>query len=274
MAENTTSNRNSPPPPIEVRDLTMAYGERVIVRDMNFVVPAGEIFIVMGGSGCGKSTLLRHLIGLMAPAKGRVFRDGVDFWALSGAEQDRMKRRSGILFQGGALWSAMTLAENIALPLREFTRYREKEIREICELKLSLVGLAGFGDYYPAAISGGMRKRASLARAMALDPEVLFFDEPSAGLDPVSARRLDELILALRESLGATVVVITHDLASIFAIGGMAIFLDSGSKSIAARGRPRELLDQGSNPTLIDFLTRGERHSPLPALRADGSSKI
>lgn len=276
MAENTisTSSSKSPPPPIEVRDLTMAYGERVIVRDMNFVVPAGEIFIVMGGSGCGKSTLLRHLIGLMAPAKGWVFRDGVDFWALSSAEQDRMKRRSGILFQGGALWSAMTLAENIALPLREFTRYREKEIREICELKLALVGLAGFGDYYPAAISGGMRKRASLARAMALDPEVLFFDEPSAGLDPVSARRLDELILALRESLGATVVVITHDLASIFAIGGMAIFLDSGSKSIAARGHPQELLDQGSNPALIDFLTRGERHAELPAARADSSSKV
>ncbi|NMA47573.1 MAG: ATP-binding cassette domain-containing protein [Lentisphaerae bacterium] len=273
MAENNSSQDNSPPP-IEVRDLTMAYGERVIIRDMNFVVPAGEIFIVMGGSGCGKSTLLRHLIGLMAPAKGRVYRDGVDFWSLSGVEQDRVKRRSGILFQSGALWSAMTLAENIALPLREFTRYREKEIREICELKLSLVGLAGFGDYYPAAISGGMRKRASLARAMALDPEVLFFDEPSAGLDPLSARRLDELILALRESLGATIVVITHDLASIFAIGSMAIFLDGGSKAITACGRPRELLDTSSDPTLLDFLTRGEHHADRPAARTDGSTKV
>jgi phospholipid/cholesterol/gamma-HCH transport system ATP-binding protein len=249
------------PPPIEVREMTMAYGRRVIMRDMSFVVPSGEIFIVMGGSGCGKSTLLRHLIGLMAPAAGQVFRDGLDFWSLTVAEQERMKRRSGILFQSGALWSAMSLAENIALPLREFTAYREKEIRELCELKLSLVGLAGYGDYYPAAISGGMRKRASLARAMALDPELLFFDEPSAGLDPVSARRLDELILALRESLAATIVVITHDLASIFAIGGTAIFLDGDNKRIAAQGRPQELLEQSDDPMLIDFLTRGEQRA-------------
>lgn len=256
------------PPPIDVRDMTMAYGERVIIRDMNFTVSAGEIFIVMGGSGCGKSTLLRHLIGLMAPAAGHVFRDGLDFWSLSAAEQDRIKRRSGILFQGGALWSAMTLAENIALPLREFTRYREKEIRELCEIKLALVGLAGYGDYYPAAISGGMRKRASLARAMALDPEILFFDEPSAGLDPVSARRLDELILALRASLGATIVVITHDLASIFAIGSTAIFLDSGTQSIAARGNPRELLENSRDPALLDFLSRGERRVAPPVSSA------
>ncbi|MGI6354691.1 MAG: ABC transporter ATP-binding protein [Lentisphaeria bacterium] len=245
------------PPPIAVRGLTMAYGSRVIQRDLTFTVRRGEIFIVMGGSGCGKSTLLRHLIGLQAPAAGTILRDGEDFWALSDADRDRIKRNSGILYQTGALWSSMTLAENIALPLHQFTRLKSKEIRELCSFKLALVGLAGCEHFYPSEISGGMRKRAALARALALDPEILFFDEPSAGLDPISSRRLDDLIIELRESLSATIVVVTHELASIFAIGTDAIFLDSESKTIIAQGNPKDLLNQAAPPRVRQFLTRG-----------------
>ena len=245
------------PHPIEVRDLTMAYGSLVIQRDLNFTVRRGDIFIVMGGSGCGKSTLLRHLIGLQTPAAGSVLRNGMDFWALSPRERDRLRRHSGILYQTGALWSSMTLGENIALPLQQFTRLKPAEVRELCAFKLALVGLAGCDHLYPAAISGGMRKRAALARALALDPEMLFFDEPSAGLDPVSARRMDDLILELRESLSATIVVITHELASIFAIGTDSIFLDGETRTIAARGNPRELLDHTDHPRVLQFLTRG-----------------
>ncbi|HOG50294.1 MAG TPA: ATP-binding cassette domain-containing protein [Lentisphaeria bacterium] len=245
------------PPPIAVRDLTMAYGSRVIQRDLTFTVRRGEIFIVMGGSGCGKSTLLRHLIGLQAPAAGTILRDDEDFWALSDDDRDRIKRNSGILYQTGALWSSMTLAENIALPLHQFTRLKPKEIRELCSFKLALVGLAGCEHFYPSEISGGMRKRAALARALALDPEILFFDEPSAGLDPISSRRLDDLIIELRESLSATIVVVTHELASIFAIGTDAIFLDNESKTIIAQGSPKDLLNQAVPPRVRQFLTRG-----------------
>jgi len=245
------------PPPIAVRDLTMAYGSRVIQRDLTFTVRRGEIFIVMGGSGCGKSTLLRHLIGLQAPAAGTILRDDEAFWALSDDDRDRIKRNSGILYQTGALWSSMTLAENIALPLHQFTRLKPKEIRELCSFKLALVGLAGCEHFYPSEISGGMRKRAALARALALDPEILFFDEPSAGLDPISSRRLDDLIIELRESLSATIVVVTHELASIFAIGTDAIFLDNESKTIIAQGSPKDLLNQAVPPRVRQFLTRG-----------------
>jgi len=245
------------PPPIAVRNLTMAYGSRVIQRDLTFTVRRGEIFIVMGGSGCGKSTLLRHLIGLQAPADGVILRDGQDFWALSDAARDRIKRNSGILYQTGALWSSMTLAKNIALPLQQFTRLQPREIRDLCSFKLALVGLAGCEHFYPSEISGGMRKRAALARALALDPEILFFDEPSAGLDPISSRRLDDLIIELRESLSATVVVVTHELASIFAIGTDAIFLDSESKTIIAQGSPKDLLNPAAPPLVRQFLTRG-----------------
>ena len=186
-----------PEPRITITDLTMAYGSFVIQHDLTFSIQPGEIFIIMGGSGCGKSTLLRHLIGLMRPAKGEVLYDGQSFWTATPEDRERMMRRFGVLYQSGALWSSMTLAENVALPLGEYTDLSPREIRDVVALKLALVGLAGFEDFYPAEISGGMRKRAGLARAMALDPDILFFDEPSAGLDPLSSRRLDDLILEI-----------------------------------------------------------------------------
>ncbi len=223
----------------------MAYGETVILRDVSFVVNRGDIFVIMGASGCGKSTLLKQMIGLVPPAGGSVLYEGEDFWAADATAQAAHKRRFGVLFQAGALWSSLTLAENVALPLDEFTDLSSAAIGELAALKLALVGLAGFEDYYPAEISGGMRKRAGLARAMALDPEVLFFDEPSAGLDPLSSRRLDDLILELRESLGATVVMVTHELPSIFAIANNAVFLDADSKTAIAVGHPRELAAHG-----------------------------
>src|SRR5499427_4262503 len=245
-------------PRITINALTMAYGSFVIQHDLTFSIQPGEIFIIMGGSGCGKSTLLRHLIGLLSPAKGEVLYDGQNFWAAPPEEREHMKRRFGVLYQSGALWSSMTLAENVALPLGEYTGLSPSEIREVVSLKLALVGLAGFEDFYPSEISGGMRKRAGLARAMALDPDILFFDEPSAGLDPISSRRLDDLILRLRDSLGATVVVVTHELPSIFTIADTSIFLDAETRKMIAQGDPRELVKEGrSDKRVRDFLTRG-----------------
>jgi phospholipid/cholesterol/gamma-HCH transport system ATP-binding protein len=245
-------------PRIAVRDLTMAYGDRVVQRDLTFTVGRGDIFIIMGGSGCGKSTLLRNLIGLMPPGRGEVYYDGQSFWGAEPDARERMIRRFGVLYQSGALWSSMTLAENVALPLGEYTDLGPADIRDLVSFKLALVGLAGFEDFYPSEISGGMRKRAGLARAMALDPDILFFDEPSAGLDPISSRLLDDLILELRDSLGATVVVVTHELASIFAIGTNSVFLDAEAKTMLATGNPKALLKETSNPTVRRFLTRGE----------------
>ena len=241
-----------------VRDLTMAYGSFVIQHDLTFSVQREDIFIIMGGSGCGKSTLLKHLIGLLQPAHGDILYNGENFWRAEPAERDRMIRRFGVLYQSGALWSSMTLAENIALPLAEYTSLRPNQIRDIAALKLALVGLAGFEDFYPSEISGGMQKRAGLARAMALDPEILFFDEPSAGLDPISSRLLDELILELRDSLGTTVVIVTHELASIFAIGTNAVFLDPETKTMLEVGDPKQLRDHSKNLKVRQFLHRGE----------------
>lgn len=242
---------------ITVRDLTMAYGDFVIQRELNFTINRGDIFLIMGGSGCGKSTIMRGLIGLKEPAQGEVIVNGVNFWRAESAERDRMMRNFGVLYQGGALWSSMTLAENVALPLEEYTDLSPSQIHEVVALKLSLVGLAGFEEFYPAEISGGMQKRAGLARAMALDPEVLFFDEPSAGLDPISSRLLDDLILELRDSLGATVVIVTHELASIFAIGNNSIFLDPETRTMIASGDPKKLLAESEDPKVQNFLTRG-----------------
>ena len=244
-------------PRIAVRDLTMAYGSFVLMRDISFSVRPGDVFIVMGGSGSGKSTLLRHLIGLNRPAHGDIYYQGRNFTTADPGERQRMLRDVGVLFQGGALWSAMTLAENIGLLLQEYTELEPDDIRQVAAVKLALVGLKGFEDYYPSEISGGMQKRAGLARAMALDPDILFFDEPSAGLDPISARRLDELILNLRDSLGVTMVVVSHDLASIFAIGTQSIYLDAATRTISANGPPKELLARTQDPTLRSFLTRG-----------------
>lgn len=244
-------------PHIEIRNLTMAYGDYVIQRDLNFTINRGDIFVIMGGSGCGKSTLLRQMIGLVRPAAGAVLYDGMDFWAASPEQQVRRQRGFGILFQAGALWSSLTLAENVALPLQEFTDLAPDLIGEVVSLKLSLVGLGGFEDFYPAEISGGMKKRAGLARAMALDPEILFFDEPSAGLDPLSSRRLDDLIVELRDSLGATVVLVTHELASIFAIANNSVFLDADTRTMIAYGDPRELAEHGADQ-VRSFLKRGE----------------
>lgn len=237
----------------------MAYGSFVIQRDLNFDVQRGDVFIIMGGSGCGKSTLLKHLIGLKPPTQGQVLYSGQDYWQADETARRSIFRNLGVLFQSGGLWSSMTLAENIALPLTEFTRLKPKEIAELVSYKLALVGLAGFEAYYPSEISGGMQKRAGLARAMALDPDILFFDEPSAGLDPVSARLLDDLILQLRDSLGATLIVVTHELASIFAIGTNSVFLDADSKTMLATGAPHQLLKESDDPRIIRFLTRGER---------------
>jgi len=255
----------SPEPRITIRDVTMAYGSFVIQHDLTFNIEPGQIFIIMGGSGCGKSTLLRHLIGLMQPAKGDVLYDGESFWTASPEDRERMMRRFGVLYQSGALWSSMTLAENVALPLGEYTDLSAREIREVVALKLALVGLAGFEDFYPAEISGGMRKRAGLARAMALDPDILFFDEPSAGLDPLSSRRLDDLILELRDSLGATVVVVTHELASIFTIGDSGVFLDPETKTMLAVGNPKTLRDTSPEPKIRAFLRRGEADTTTAA---------
>ena len=243
---------------IKVNDVTMAYGDFVVMRDLNFTIHHGDVFVIMGGSGCGKSTLLRIMIGLKSPARGCIFYGDTDFWEADPDEQDRIKRNFGVLYQSGALWSSMTLAENIALPLGQYTDLGPNDINEIVSLKLDLVGLAGFEQFYPSEISGGMRKRAGLARAMALDPEVLFFDEPSAGLDPVSARRLDDLILELNESLGSTIVIVTHELPSIFAIGTNSVFLDPETRTMIAQGDPKKLLANSTDPRVQRFLTRGE----------------
>jgi len=257
MAESPSHPKRGTPH-IEARNLTMAFGSFVLMRNLNFVVRHGDIFIIMGGSGCGKSTLLRHMIGLLEPAVGEILYDDENFTQASPAEREQMLRRFGVLYQSGALWSSMTLAENVGLPLEEFTDLGREDIREVASLKLALVGLKGFEDFYPNQISGGMQKRAGLARAMALDPEVLFFDEPSAGLDPISSRLLDDLILELRDSLGATIVVVTHELASIFTIGNNSVFLDAQSRTMIAHGDPHELLAHRDNPVVHRFLTRGE----------------
>jgi phospholipid/cholesterol/gamma-HCH transport system ATP-binding protein len=248
-------------PLIIAKDIDMGYGDFVVMRDLNFTVHRGDIFIIMGASGCGKSTLLKILIGLKEPLQGKVLYGDTSFWEICPSERERMMRRFGILYQNGALWTSMTIEENIAFPLQHYTKLNPGQIRETVSLKLSLVGLAGFEDYYPSEISGGMKKRAALARAMAMDPDVLFFDEPSAGLDPISARLLDDLILELSASLGTTIVVVTHDLASIFAIGNNSVFLDVDLKAMTASGNPKRLLAESRIPAVRRFLTRGEEVS-------------
>ena len=240
----------------KIDSLTMAYGDYIVMKNLDFSIKKGEIFFIIGGSGCGKSTLLRHMIGLATPASGKILYRGENF---SGATEERrleILREFGILYQGGALWTSMTLSENVMLPLMEFSGLSEKEAKVMADLKLALVGLNGFGSFYPSEISGGMAKRAGLARAIALDPSVLFFDEPNAGLDPISSYRLDRLILQMRDSLGATVVVVSHELPSIFSIADRVVFLDAKSKTQGALGAPRDLLKSGPEDVRI-FLNRG-----------------
>ena len=228
------------PVEIAVSDLTIAYGDFVLLKNVSFEVNKGDVFIIMGASGGGKSSLLR-------------------FTAADEQKRQQIMQKCGILYQSGALFSSMTLAENIALPLKQYTNYSDKMISELVSLKLALVGLSGFEEFYPSEISGGMKKRAGLARALALDPEIVYFDEPSAGLDPISSKMLDDLILDINQSLGTTIVVVTHELNSIFAIGNNSIFLDTATKSISARGNPRELLKNPPNQDVYNFLTRGEK---------------
>jgi len=244
-------------PAITTKNLEIAYGDFVIQRDLNFTVNRGEIFVLMGGSGCGKTTVMRCLTGLKAPAKGQVFLGDVSLWEAGQTVRDQMARNIGIVYQSGALWSSMTLAENIGLPLGEFFDLSPQEIRELSSLKPALVGLSGFEDYYPSEISGGMRKRAGVARALALDPEFLFFDEPSAGLDPVTSSLLDDLILELRDSLGATMVMVTHELPSIFSVADSCVYLDADTRTMIASGDPKRLKTECQDPKVHAFLTRG-----------------
>lgn len=240
----------------KIENLTMAYEDYTVMQDLNFTVKRGEIFFIMGGSGCGKSTLLRHMIGLIHPAKGAIYYNGKNFSDATAEQKQDMLREFGVLYQGGALWSSMSLSENIMLPLKEFSNIGDAEAEDLVNLKLSLVGLGGFGGFYPSEISGGMAKRAGLARAIALDPKVLFFDEPSAGLDPVSSHRLDELILQMRDCLGATVVIVSHELSSIFDIADRAVFLDAKTKRQTAVGDPRLMRETGPDEVRF-FLNRG-----------------
>jgi phospholipid/cholesterol/gamma-HCH transport system ATP-binding protein len=243
-------------PVLEVRGLDLGYNDYTVMHNLSFSVNKGDIFIVMGVNGCGKSTLLKSLIGLKPPAKGKVLYYGKSFWDENETGQQDIMRRFGVLYQGGALWSSLTVGENVALPLQMYTKLSSQQIQEIVALKLSLVGLGGYEDFFPSGISGGMRKRASLARAIALDPDIIFFDEPSAGLDPINARKLDDLILELRDGSGATIIVITHELASIFAVGNNSVFLDAESKTMIATGDPKALLADSRDPRVIQFLTR------------------
>jgi len=247
---------------ITVKSLTMAYGDQVVMHDLDFEIQDQDIFVIMGGSGCGKSTLLRHLIGLREPAKGSILYDGQDFTATAPDERGPFFKRFGVMYQSAALWSSLTLAENIAMPLEESSKLPAKTVRDLAAYKLALVGLSGFEDFYPSQISGGMKKRAGIARAMALDPDILFLDEPSSGLDPLSSRRLDDLILGLRDSQGSTIVIVTHELASIFSIANNSIFLDTATHTQGALGNPSELRDHSDNPAVRLFLNRGDTPPP------------
>ncbi len=245
-------------PHIRVSGLKMVFGERIIQEKLSFDIQRHDIFFIMGGSGCGKSTLMKHLIGLFRPAEGTICFEGKDLWGLAENERRALMQTFGISYQSGALISSMTLAENVAMPLELATELSREEIGEIVAVRLALVGLAGFEDYLPSEISGGMKRRAALARAMAADPKLLFFDEPSAGLDPITAKRVDDLILLLRDSLGATIVIVSHELPSIFAIANNSVFLDAETKTMLTSGDPKELLEHCEIPTVRSFLRRGE----------------
>ncbi len=258
---------DDPSPQLLVQGLAVGYGEKRVQHDVSFSVRPRSIFAIMGASGSGKSTLLKALIGLLRPTAGLVSFSGKDYWAESEARREEMGRRFGVLFQGGALWSAMTAAQNVALPLQMFTRLDDASIAALVDLKLSLVGLEAGRATMPSDLSGGMRQRVGLARALALEPEVLFLDEPSAGLDPISGKRLDDLILELRDGLGVTVVMVSHDLPSLFGICDDGVFLDEKTQTMIAQGSPRALRDGCAHPTVHAFMNR-ER---IPTERQGGA---
>lgn len=242
---------------IEVKDLTVGYDDLTVLENISFTVGVGEIFVILGGSGCGKSTLLKHMIGLYPPFRGDVVIKGKSIVKASGKSKRRIMRDFGVTYQAGALFGSLTLAENVALPLEEYTDKNAAEIAAVVHEKLALVDLENFKEFYPSEISGGMKKRAGLARAMALDADLLFFDEPSAGLDPISSAALDKLILDLRDRCDATMVVVTHELDSIFTIADRVIMLDKRTKGVIAEGNPRKLRTNSDNPWVNEFLNRG-----------------
>ncbi len=249
-------------PAIEVTDLATGYEDQMILDGVSFKVRPAEIFFIIGGSGCGKTTLLRNLVGLIKPARGEIRFGGRNFTDADSGSRREMLKTFGMLFQSGALWTSLTLCENVALPLEEYTRLPRDEIRNIAAFKLAQVGLSGFEEHYPSEISGGMQKRAGLARALALDPGIVFFDEPSAGLDPVTARNLDDLIVQIRDTFGTTIVIVSHDVDSIFGIADRIIMLDRDAKGIIAEGRPSEVAAASPNPKVVEFLTR-RRHEAV-----------
>ncbi|MEO6993155.1 MAG: ATP-binding cassette domain-containing protein [Lacunisphaera sp.] len=262
---NSSAPHSAPPLAIELQDLTCGYGEKIVLEGIAFAVKRAEIFFIIGGSGCGKSTLLRHMIGLSQPPKGSVKYFGRDFTHATARERQELLRSFGVLYQSGALWSSMTLRENVALPLELLTDLDRREREQIVSLKLAQVGLAGYEDYFPSDISGGMKKRAGLARALALDPGIVFFDEPGAGLDPITSLKLDELVKEIRDTLGTTIVIVSHELASIFDIGDRVVMLDREVRGIIAEGDPRILRDTSKDERVREFLNRrlepDHRHS-------------
>jgi phospholipid/cholesterol/gamma-HCH transport system ATP-binding protein len=247
-------------PVILVEGLTARFGDDVIFENVNFQVHRGEILVILGGSGCGKSTLLKHMIGLYRPAAGRVLVNGVDVNTDDDQELRLLRMGIGVLFQSGALFGSMTLAENLALPLQEYTDLSPADIELIVKMKLGLVQLAGYENHLPSEISGGMKKRAGLARAMALDPKVLFFDEPSAGLDPITSVELDNLIKSINAGMGTTMVIVTHELESIFSIAHRVVILDKGARGIIAMGDPRDLQEHSQDPRVVNFFNRKPMH--------------
>ena len=243
-------------PIIRVERLTIGYGTRALLTDMSFEVQRGEVFAILGGSGSGKSTLLKHMIGLFRPLAGHIWLDGIDIAAAEGVMRLSALRRIGVAYQSGALFGSMTLAQNVRLALEEYTDLPDEAMDLIARMKLDLVGLKDFAESLPAEVSGGMQKRAAIARAMALDPAILFLDEPSAGLDPVTSAGLDQLILRLKRGLGVTFVVVTHELPSIFTIADRVIMLDRSARGIVAEGRPQDLRDRSDNPVVRQFFNR------------------
>ncbi len=248
--------KNKPEPIIEVQNLVAAFQDRIILDDINFQVSAGEIFMIIGGSGCGKTTLLKHMVGLNLPAAGRVFVDGIDITTGNSQNFQQALSKMGILFQGGALFGSMTLAENIALPITSYTSLPKSAVDRMVRMKLCIVDLGNYANFFPSEISGGMKKRAALARAMALNPKILFLDEPTAGLDPVTSAEIDQLILKLNRTLGVTMIIVTHDLESILKIADRVLMLDKTAHGIIAEGDPRRLKQDSDDPVVQRFFNR------------------